>query len=157
MNTSSGRSEAEMRPSVDSRVCTTKCDRRVMIVRKDAQASQSAAPTPNIDDKFFELSVHDAQSLQKDLREEVYVLICFLISPIAVCSDQGSVSQLLTSVLFQLVMLVSDKSRKVVSDLAVQILSHSDIVRNVFSSLHRFVEAVGFTRNLSLCIQILYH
>uniref|UniRef100_A0A9J2P754 UBX domain-containing protein n=1 Tax=Ascaris lumbricoides TaxID=6252 RepID=A0A9J2P754_ASCLU len=71
VNTSSGPSEAEMRPSMDSRVCTTKCDRRVMIVRKDAQASQSAAPTPNIDDKFFELSVHDAQSLQKDLREEV--------------------------------------------------------------------------------------
>uniref|UniRef100_A0A915C5H5 G patch domain-containing protein 11 n=2 Tax=Parascaris univalens TaxID=6257 RepID=A0A915C5H5_PARUN len=70
-NTSSGRSEAEMRPSVESRVCTAKCDRRMMIVRKDVEASQSAVPTSNIDDKFFELSVHDAQSLQKDLREEV--------------------------------------------------------------------------------------
>ncbi|KHN76739.1 Tether containing UBX domain for GLUT4 [Toxocara canis] len=63
--------EAEVHPLPLPRVCTTKCDRKAMVVVKDKEASASTPSTANIDDKFFELTVHDAQSLQRDLREQV--------------------------------------------------------------------------------------
>ncbi|VDM46980.1 unnamed protein product [Toxocara canis] len=67
--------EAEVHPLPLPRVCTTKCDRKAMVVVKDKEASASTPSTANIDDKFFELTVHDAQSLQRDLREQVYVFL----------------------------------------------------------------------------------